>query len=127
MTKKLLAAVLILLLSNITGMIPVMAQQNKQTEKELAQRKQQIRRCYDQRFKTGITLGDGRKLKGYVTQINEDTFEFRGKDNSFRENIAYSDVKKAYVIPPLVYIIRDVFLVGILIVFIVRTVNRKNK
>ena len=66
-----------------------------------------------------VKLKDDTKIKGYITEIKEDSFVLVGKKNAVSTNISYNQVKKIQKIVPTTLVVAGIVAIGLVAVFVV--------
>ena len=95
MLKRFLSVLIVVLLLNMVGVIPAYGRSQGDAQVPSQKVKEAIvKRGTGESAKVELTLSDGRKLKGYVREADQDTFVVVDPKTGTATTVAYLEVKE---------------------------------
>jgi len=94
MIRKLLAAALIVLVTQTQLAAPALAAPSKQTQQPVEVRARVDRAGLGEKAKVTVWLRDGRKIKGYVAERRDGEFVLRDRKTDAPSIVPYADVTR---------------------------------
>ena len=90
MLKKNLSLVLMVILTNVLLVVPVMAQTQTVEEMKIKVAKLGV----GEKARATVRLKDGTKIKGYITEAQDNGFTIRDRQTNTPHTVSYQDVAK---------------------------------